>query len=500
MRHHDLRSFLAELEHEGQLKRIAEPLDPRLEITALCQRAQRQGGPALLIERPHGSSFPFLGNLFGSEARVRRALTQRSVATVRELGERLAGLKEPQWPGTVREALASLPVYGQLGLVPPRRVEDAPFLECSQEGEAVDLGRWPVQTCHPDDAGPLITLGLVITQGPRGGRPNVAVYRMQVLGPRRVILRWLAHRGGALHYAAWREERPTEPFPVAVALGADPATTLAAVAPVPDTLSEYEFAGLLRGARGRLWRSPHTGLDLPAGAEIAFEGHVQPGEAADEGPFGDHTGYYNAVGRYPVLTVERLWHRRGAIYQGSWMGRPPHDEPSVLASVLNDLFVPILQKSLPEIRDFYLPPAACSYRVAVVSIRKRYPGHARRIMMAVWSYLRQFTYTKIVIVTDDDIDVRRWDDVLWAVSTRADPERDCLILKDTPVDVLDFASPTPGLGGKLGIDATHKGPAETGRTWGRPIRPDPATERRIDEVWSRCFGSTAAAVGDEGAG
>ena len=487
MSHHDLRAFIAALEACGELRRVGAAVDPRLEITAFCQRAQRIGGPALLFEQAGDSRYQFLGNLFGSTRRIEMALGRRPVASLRELGELLAGLKEPRWPGSLRAAATALPIYGQLALVAPRSVGSAPFLADCREGDEVDLGELPIQTCWPEDAGPLITLGLVITRSQRLDRQNIGIYRMQVIGRNRVIMRWLAHRGGAQDYAEWCAQHPQEPFPVAVAIGADPATTLAAVAPLPDTLSEFEFAGLLRGARGQVLRSRLTGLDLPASAEIVLEGHIRPGDSALEGPFGDHTGYYNAVDRFPVFTIERICRRVDAIYQGSWMGRSPHDEPSMLAMALNDLFVPILRRIFPEIVDFYLPPAACSYRVAVVSIRKRYPGHARRVMFGVWSYLRQFTYTKFVIVTDDDIDVRNWDDVLWAVSTRVDPARDCLIVGNTPVDYLDFASPEPNLGGKLGIDATSKLPGETTRTWGRPIRPDRDVEARIDVLWKQTF-------------
>ena len=489
MSYSDLRSFLAVLERSGQLRRVEAAVDPHLETTALCQRAQRRGGPALLMERPLGAALPFLGNVFGHRARIEAALGGRPLASLRELGELLAALKEPRWPGNLQRLLRDWPAWGQLAHVAPRVQREADFDEVVQRGEAVDLGALPIQTCWPRDAGPLITLGLVITRSARLERQNIGIYRMQVLGGNRVIMRWLAHRGGAQDFAEWQATRPGEPFPLAVALSCDPATTLAAVAPLPDTLSEFEFAGLLRGTRSAVVRSDLSGVDLPASAEIVLEGHIQPGDAAPEGPFGDHTGYYNAVAPFPVFTIERLRRRRDAIYQGSWMGRAPHDEPSVLATALNELFVPILRRIFPEIVDFHLPAAACSYRLAVVSIRKRYPGHARRIMFGVWSYLRQFTYTKFVIVTDEDIDVRNWDDVLWALSTRADPARDSLIVRDTPVDYLDFASPAPNLGGKLGLDATHKWPGETTREWGRPIRPDAAVERRVDALWQVLFGA-----------
>ncbi|HSN01781.1 MAG TPA: UbiD family decarboxylase, partial [Rudaea sp.] len=438
---------------------------------------------ALLMERPAGSAHAFLGNLFGNRHRIELALAGRPLASLRELGRLLAAIKEPRWPSSLREALAQWPELAQLAHVAPGIVREAEFLDETVAGGDIDLARLPIQHCWPDDAGKLITLGLVVTRGTRQPRQNVAIYRQQVVGPNRVIMRWLPHRGGALDYADWRAAHPREPFPLLVAIGADPATLLAAVAPVPDTLSEFEFAGLLRGQRTRVWRSELTGLDAPAGAEILLEGFIHPDDTALEGPFGDHTGYYNAQDRFPVFTIERLRLRRDAIYQGSYMGRAPHDEPSVLALALNEVFVPILQKVFPEIVDFHLPPEACSYRVAVVSIRKQYAGHARRVMMGVWSYLRQFTYTKFVVVVDEDIDARDWSQVIWAVATRVDPARDTLLVENTPIDYLDFASPVAGLGSKLGIDATNKWAGETSRAWGRPIRPDPDVEKRVDALW-----------------
>jgi 4-hydroxy-3-polyprenylbenzoate decarboxylase len=484
MSFHDLRGFLAHLERERQLQRVAAPVDPHLESTALSLRALREGGPALLMERPGDSSHALLGNLFGHRRRIELALAGRPLASLRELGQLLAAIKEPRWPSSLRQALATWPELAQLAHVAPQRVREAAFEHETWRGGDIDLARLPVPHCWPDDAGKLITFGLVVTRGTSKLRQNVAIYRQQVIGPNRVIMRWLPHRGGALDYADWCATHPREPFPLLVAIGADPATMLAAVAPVPDTLSEYEFAGLLRGQRTHVWRSELTGLDAPAGAEILLEGFIHPGDTALEGPFGDHTGYYNAQDHFPVFTIERMHLRRDAIYHGSYMGRAPHDEPSVLAMALNDVFVPILQKVFPEIVDFYLPPEACSYRIAVVSIRKQYAGHARRVMMGVWSYLRQFTYTKFVIVTDDDIDVRDWSAVIWAVSTRVDPARDTMLVENTPIDYLDFASPVAGLGSKLGIDATHKWPSETSRTWSRPIVPDVAVERRIDALWA----------------
>ena len=482
MAFHDLRGFLQHLRACGQLRELGVAVDPELESTALCLRALRAQGPALLMPAT-GSAHPLLGNLFGHGRRIELALAGRPLASLRELGELLAAVKEPRWPGNLRQALAHWPELAQLAHVAPRRVDEAAFDADVRSGEDVDLGVLPVQRCWPQDAGRLITFGLVVTRGTRQPRQNVAIYRQQVIGRNRVIMRWLPHRGGALDFADWQAAHPGRPFPVLVAIGADPATLLAAVAPLPDTLSEYEFAGLLRAARTRVWRSALTGLDAPAGAEILLEGFIHPGDTALEGPFGDHTGYYNAQDTFPVFTVERMRLRAGAIYHGSYMGRAPYDEPSVLSMALNDVFVPILRKVFPEIVDFYLPPEACSYRVAVVGIRKQYPGHARRIMMGIWSYLRQFTYTKFVIVTDDDIDVRDWSQVVWAIATRVDPARDSMLVENTPIDYLDFSSPTPNLGSKLGLDATHKWPGETARTWSRPIQPDPEVERRVDALW-----------------
>lgn len=483
MREQDLRSFLSLLERRGQLQRVTAPLASELETTALALQALRAEGPALLMEHVDTGAHAVLGNLFGHRRRIELALAGRPLASLRELGALLASLKEPRWPGSLSQALKSWPELAQLAHVAPRTVSSAAFEEISLEGEDIDLARLPIQRCWPGDAGRLITFGLVITRGPNQPRQNIAIYRQQLLGPNRVIMRWLPHRGGALDFAEHRRLHPQRPFPVVVAIGADPATLLAAVAPVPDTLSEFEFAGLLRGERSRVWRSRHTGLDVPAGAEIVMEGHIQPGDEAIEGPFGDHTGYYNAQGLFPVLTVDRVRLRRDAIYHASYMGRSPLDEPSVLAMALNEVFVPILQKVFPEIVDFHLPPEACSYRVAVVSIRKQYPGHARRVMMGIWSYLRQFTYTKFVIITDDDIDVRNWSDVIWAISTRVDPARDSLIVENTPIDYLDFSSPVPNLGSKMGLDATRKLRGETDRAWSAPIVPDAAVAARMAGLW-----------------
>jgi 4-hydroxy-3-polyprenylbenzoate decarboxylase len=480
-----LHDFLRDLEASGDLKRIRVPVDPVLEVTEVCQRTLRAQGPALLFEHPTGSTIPLLGNLFGTPQRVARAVGRASVAELREVGQMLAFLKEPQLPRGLHEMLDKLPEWKQVLHAPPRVLRTAPCREHVREGPEVDLGLLPIQHCWPEDAGRLITFGLVITKGPYKERQNIGIYRQQVLNRNQVIMRWLPHRGGALDFREFQEAHPGQPFPVAVVIGADPATLLAAVTPIPDTLSEFEFAGLLRGARSEVVPDKSGTLWIPASAEIMLEGHIQPGETALEGPFGDHTGYYNAQEYFPVFTIERLTHRTRPIYHSSYMGRSPYDEPSVLAAALNEVFIPILQKQFPEIVDFYLPPEACSYRVAVVSIRKRYPGHARRIMFGVWSYLRQFTYTKFVIVVDDDINARDWNDVLWAVSTRLDPARDTLVVDNTPIDYLDFASPTPSLGGKIGFDATNKWPGETNRPWGRPIAMSAEVKRRVDALWGK---------------
>jgi 4-hydroxy-3-polyprenylbenzoate decarboxylase len=482
MHYKDLREFLQRLEERGELRRITHEIDPHLEMTEICDRTLRMGGPALLFENPKGHTIPVLGNLFGTTSRVAFGMGAESTDALREIGRLLAMLKEPEAPQGMKDAWQKLPLYKKVLDMAPKVVKGAPCQEHVIEGDAVDLTRLPIQTCWPLDAGPLITWALVVTRGPHKPRQNLGIYRQQVLGRNRVIMRWLAQRGGALDYRDWCETRPGEPFPVAVALGADPATILAAVTPVPDTLSEYAFAGLLRGAKTELVSCLGPDLQVPASAEIILEGHITPGEEAEEGPFGDHTGYYNEVERFPVFTITRITHRDNPIYHSTYTGRPP-DEPSILGQALNEVFVPILQKQFPEITDFYLPPEGCSYRVACVSMKKQYPGHAKRVMFGIWSFLRQFMYTKFVIVTDADIDVRDWKDVIWAISTRMDPGRDCTLIENTPIDYLDFASPVSGLGSKIGLDATGKWPGETKRQWGRPIEPDAAVKARVDALW-----------------
>ena len=482
MKYADLRDFINQLEKTGQLKRITQEIDPCLEMTEICDRTLRAGGPALLFENPKGSDIPVLGNLFGTPERVAMGMGEDSVEALREVGKLLAMLKEPEPPKGMKDAWDKLPVFKQVLNMSPKIIKGAACQKHIIEGDDVDLGKLPIQTCWPGDAGPLITWALVITKGPNKERQNLGIYRQQVIGKNKVIMRWLAHRGGALDFKDWRETHPGEPFPVTVALGADPATILGAVTPVPDSLSEYAFAGLLRGSKTEVTKCIGSDLQVPASAEFVLEGVIHPGEEAEEGPFGDHTGYYNEVERFPVFTIERITHRDDPIYHSTYTGRPP-DEPAVLGVALNEVFVPILQKQFPEITDFYLPPEGCSYRVAVVSMKKQYPGHAKRVMLGVWSFLRQFMYTKFVIVTDDDVNVRDWKDVIWAMTTRMDPARDTTIIENTPIDYLDFASPVSGLGSKIGLDATNKWPGETQREWGKPISMDQAVKARIDSIW-----------------
>jgi len=479
----DLRDFIAILEQRGELKRIAIEIDPHLEMTEICDRTLRAGGPALLFENPKGSDIPVLGNLFGTPERVALGMGEESVEALREIGKLLAMLKEPDPPKGMKDAWEKLPIFKQVLHMAPKLVNKAPCQDIVIEGDDVDLNSLPIQTCWPGDAGPLISWGLVITKGPHKARQNLGIYRQQVIGKNRVIMRWLAHRGGALDFADWQQTHPGEAFPITVALGADPATILAAVTPVPDSLSEYAFAGLLRGGKTEVTQCVGSDLQVPASAEFVLEGHIHPDDMADEGPFGDHTGYYNEVERFPVFTVDRITHRKEPIYHSTYTGRPP-DEPAILGVALNEVFVPILQKQFPEIVDFYLPPEGCSYRMACVSMKKQYPGHAKRVMFGVWSFLRQFMYTKFIIVTDDDVNVRDWNDVIWAMTTRMDPGRDTTIVENTPIDYLDFASPVSGLGSKMGFDATNKWQGETDREWGTAINMDKSIKKRVDELWS----------------
>ncbi|MBY0577742.1 MAG: 4-hydroxy-3-polyprenylbenzoate decarboxylase [Burkholderiales bacterium] len=482
MKYRDLRDFIAQLEARGELKRIALEVDPHLEMTEICDRVLRSGGPAILFEHPKNSNIPVLGNLFGTPGRVAFGMGEENVSALREVGKLLAYLKEPEPPKGLKDAWEKWPVLKQVLNMAPKTLKHAPAQEVVWEGLDVDLAKFPIQTCWPGDIAPLITWGLVVTRGPAKPRQNLGIYRQQVIARNKVIMRWLAHRGGALDFRDHKLASPGEPFPVAVAIGADPATILGAVTPVPDSLSEYQFAGLLRGSRTELVKCMGSSLEVPASAEIILEGVIHPDEAAIEGPFGDHTGYYNEQDRFPVFTIERITMRKNPIYHSTYTGKPP-DEPAILGVALNEVFVPLLQKQFPEITDFYLPPEGCSYRLAVVSIRKQYPGHAKRIMFGIWSYLRQFMYTKFIIVVDDDIDIRKWKEVIWAITTRMDPVRDALLVENTPIDYLDFASPVSGLGGKMGLDATNKWAGETSREWGTPIVMKDEVKRRIDSMW-----------------
>jgi len=478
----DLRDFIAQLEKQGELKRITVEVDPYLEITEICDRTLKQGGPALLFENVKGANIPVLANLFGTAKRVAMGMGAESVTALREIGHLLATLKEPEPPKGMKDALEKLPLYKNVLNMSPKLIKSPPCQEVVRIGDEVDLSVYPIQTCWPGDVAPLITWPLVITKGPNKARQNLGIYRLQVIAKNKVIMRWLAHRGGALDFKEFQEKYPDQPYPVAVAIGADPATILGAVTPVPDALSEYAFAGLLRGSKTEVATCLSHDLQVPASAEIILEGFIYPNETALEGPYGDHTGYYNEVGEFPVFTIERITQRQAPIYHSTYTGRPP-DEPAILGVALNEVFIPILQKQFPEIIDFYLPPEGCSYRMAVISMKKQYPGHAKRVMFGTWSFLRQFMYTKFVIVVDDDVDVRNWQDVIWAITTRMDPARDLTILENTPIDYLDFASPVSGLGSKVGFDATNKWAGETTREWGKTMKMSEAVVKKVDKLW-----------------
>ncbi|MDD2885853.1 MAG: 4-hydroxy-3-polyprenylbenzoate decarboxylase [Dechloromonas sp.] len=486
MKYQDLRDFLSQLDKTGELKRVAVDVDTHLEMTEIADRVLRAGGPALLFEQPvtgaRRHDMPVLANLFGTPKRVALGMGEESVQALREVGKLLAYLKEPEPPKGLKDAWDKLPILKQVLNMAPKKVSNAPCQEIVWEGKDVDLSRLPIQHCWPGDVAPLITWGLVVTKGPHKNRQNLGIYRQQVLGPNKLIMRWLAHRGGALDFREFQLAHPGQPFPVAVVLGCDPATILGAVTPVPDSLSEYQFAGLLRGGKTELTQCLGSSLQVPARAEIVLEGHIHPGEMALEGPYGDHTGYYNEQAEFPVFTVDRITMRKNPIYHSTYTGKPP-DEPAVLGVALNEVFVPLLQKQYPEIVDFYLPPEGCSYRMAMVSIKKAYPGHAKRVMFGIWSFLRQFMYTKTIIVVDDDIDIRDWKEVIWAMTTRFDAVRDTTLVDNTPIDYLDFASPVAGLGSKMGIDATNKWPGETNREWGRPIVMDDTVKKKVDAMW-----------------
>ncbi|MDN4504434.1 4-hydroxy-3-polyprenylbenzoate decarboxylase [Alteromonadaceae bacterium BrNp21-10] len=483
MKYKDLRDFIQQLEEKGLLKRISVEVDPVLEMTEIADRTLRAGGPAILFENPKGFDIPVLVNLFGTPERVAMGMGQESVESLREVGELLAYLKEPEPPKGLKDMWDKLPVFKQVLNMPAKELKKGPCQEIVITGDDVDLTRLPIQTCWPGDVAPLITWGLTVTRGPNKARQNLGIYRQQLVAKNKLIMRWLSHRGGALDFREWCQAHPGEKYPVAVALGADPATILGAVTPVPDTLSEYAFAGLLRGDKTEVVKCLSNDLQVPASAEFVLEGYIDPDEMADEGPYGDHTGYYNEVESFPVFTVTHITHRKDPIYHSTYTGRPP-DEPAILGVALNEVFVPILRKQFPEITDFYLPPEGCSYRLAIVTMKKQYPGHAKRVMMGVWSFLRQFMYTKFVIVCDDDVNARDWKDVIWAITTRMDPSRDTTLIENTPIDYLDFASPVSGLGSKMGMDATNKLPGETDREWGTPIVMTQEIKDRVDSIWS----------------
>lgn len=482
MKYKDLRDFIDQLEKMGQLKRISMEIDTDLEMTEIADRTLRAGGPAILFENPKGHSMPVLANLFGTPERVALGMGQESVEALREVGKLLAFLKEPDPPKGIKDLFSKIPMFKQVLNMPAKVVKKAVCQQNVITGDDVDLAKLPIQRCWPGDAAPLITWGLSVTRGPHKKRQNLGIYRQQVIGKNKIIMRWLSHRGGALDFREWCQEHPGKPYPVSVALGADPATILGAVTPVPDTLSEYAFAGLLRGDKTEVVKSISNDLQVPASAEIVLEGYIAQDEMAPEGPYGDHTGYYNEVDDFPVMTVTHITHRDNPIYHSTYTGRPP-DEPAILGVALNEVFVPILQKQFPEIVDFYLPPEGCSYRMAIVTMKKQYPGHAKRVMMGVWSFLRQFMYTKFVIVCDDDVNARDWNDVIWAITTRMDPARDTTMIENTPIDYLDFASPVSGLGSKMGLDATNKMPGETDREWGTPIVMDESVKQKVDDIW-----------------
>ncbi len=484
MKYHDLRDFIKQLEQQGELKRIKHEIDPYLQMTEIADRTLRAGGPALLFENPRGYNMPVLANLFGTPRRVAMGMGEESVTALRETGKLLAFLKEPEPPKSLKDAWVSMPKFRKVLDMAPKVLASAACQKQVFKGEQVDLGTIPIQTCWPGDVAPLITWGLVVTKGPEKPRQNLGIYRQQLMSKNQLIMRWLTHRGGALDFKEWKKKHPGEKFPVSVALGADPATLLAAVTPIPDQLSEYAFAGLLRGSKTELVKSLTNDLQIPASSEIVLEGYLEEDKSAKEGPYGDHTGYYNEVETFPVFTVKCISMRNDPIYHSTYTGRPP-DEPAILGVALNEVFVPILQKQFPEIVDFYLPPEGCSYRMAIVSIKKQYPGHAKRILFGIWSFLRQFMYTKFIIVCDDDINIRDWKDVIWAMTTRMDPVRDSTLVENTPIDYLDFASPVSGLGSKMGLDATNKLPGESNRQWGKPIVKDPQVSKWADAIWDK---------------
>ena len=482
MKFNDLREFITHLENQNDLKRISVPVNPRLEITEICDRTLRQDGPALLFENPIGSDIPVLANLFGSTRRIVMALGKKDLQDLRELGKYLSAIRHPDPVKGLSDAWQKMPMLKSIFNMKTGTQKNAPCKEVSLIGNEIDLSKLPIQTCWPNDAGPLITWGLVVTSNLDYDRLNVGVYRLQVIGHNKLVLRCLQHRGGALDYKLWQQRYPKKPFPIAVVIGTDPVTLLSAVMPIPNTISEFDFAGLLRNSKTILTHCTTHDLKVPANSEFILEGRIHHGETYDEGPFADHTGYYNTKEHFPVITLDCITHRKNPIYLSTYTTRPP-DEPSILGLALNEIFIPLLQKQFPEVQDCFLFPEACSYRLMAVSIKKQYIGHAKQIMFGIWSYLKQFTYTKFIIVVDDDINIRDWEDIIWAMTTRMDPARDTVIIENTPIDYLDFASPVSGLGSKIGFDATNKWPGETSREWGKSVEMDTQTKKRVDDIW-----------------
>lgn len=486
-KYNDLREFLDFLEQQGELKRIKYPISTYLEMTEISDRTLRANGPALLFENVilndgSPSNIPVLCNLFGTHKRVALGMGCTDVSELRAVGEFLAYLKQPTPPSGLKDFFAKIPSLKQIFNMPSKKVKNAPCQEVIITDTAIDLSQFPIMHCWSEDIAPLVTWGLTITRGVKQKRQNLGIYRQQYLAKNKLIMRWLSHRGGALDFKEFCDKNPGKKFPVCVAIGADPAMILSAVTPIPDSLSEYAFAGLLRGAKTVTTKAISCDLDVPANAEIVLEGYIDPNEKALEGPYGDHTGYYNEQEYFPVFTITHITQRKNPIYMSTHTGRPP-DEPAVLGEALNEVFVPLLKAQFPEIIDFYLPPEGCSYRLAVVSINKQYPGHAKRVMFGIWSFLRQFMYTKFIIVVDHDINIKNWHDIIWAITTRMDPIRDTTMVDHTPIDYLDFASPVAGLGSKMGLDATNKWAGETQREWGTPIVKNEAVTSKIDQIW-----------------
>lgn len=485
MKNKDLRSFIRTLKNKQELKSIEFLVNPDLEITEICDRILKVGGPALLFNKPDGYTMPVLCNLFGTIRRITLGIGISKFLSLRDIGKLLSFLKEPQLPTGLRDFISNIPHFRHILHMPTKILNKAVCQENICRDTEVDITSMPIMRCWPGDISPLITWGITITQGLINKRQNLGIYRQQVISKNKIIIRWLPHRGGALDFQEWCQHNTTEKkFPVAIVLGADPAILIGSVIPIPNTLSEYAFSGLLRGSKTEIVKCISSNLYVPAHSEIVLEGYLERNVVAPEGPFGDHTGYYNSVEQFPICTITHMTYRNNPIYHSTYTGRPP-DEPSILGMAINELFIPIIQKQFPEIVDFYLPPEGCSYRLAIVTIKKQYVGHAKRIMFGVWSFLHQFMYTKFIVICDDDINARSWTDVIWAITTRMDPARDMIITENTPIDYLDFSSPITGLGSKIGMDATNKWPGETQRSWGVPIKMNDTVKSRIDDIWDK---------------